>query len=604
MPLRARVWLGRGALPLALLLWGLYPAPPMNAQEAATPEISTQEEAPITIHAWTNEVLVRVVVRDPDGKAVPNLTKDDFRLLDNGKPQVIGQFSVERAATPEAARAVKTARPAAGKAPEQAEAPAAPPNRFVAFYFDDTFMSFEDIVRTRDAATRYLNSSFTPGDRIALYTSSAEDTLEFTSDRSKLEAALAKLRPHPLAPEETIRRPLISEYEAYLIDVQQEKDALDLAVAKVKTILCGQAVLPGNAPAGANVNTCAGDPTEYAKSEARQIWERARFSVNRSLEGLLALVRRLSVMPGQRMIVWVSPGFLGMDQDNQLTSLSDLALRARVVINALDSRGLWTRIPGGDASQPSADMNGTRATGRYAALEDAWAQTAQESDSAVLDAAAAATGGVFFHDSNDYDSGFRKVGGLPEVAYLLSFSPQNLKYDGKYHKLTVELVNGRGLSLQARKGYFAPTEAPNSEREAQAAVEDEVFSRDDRNDLPLQIQTQFFMTDQMDGQLAVMARVDLHGARLEKEQQVNVDKLHFVTALFDENGNFLEGKSRIINLRLKDATLSKLMAGTGTIQTAWHFKVKPGTYVVREVVRDAGSGGIAAASRTVEIPFP
>jgi hypothetical protein len=41
----------------------------------------------------------------------------------------------------------------------------------------------------------------------------------------------------------------------------------------------------------------------------------------------------------------------------------------------------------------------------------------------------------------------------------------------------------------------------------------------------------------------------------------------------------------------------------GGLKTDWHFKVRPGTYVLREVVRDMGSGGIAAVSRTVEIPY-
>jgi hypothetical protein len=99
----------------------------------------------------------------------------------------------------------------------------------------------------------------------------------------------------------------------------------------------------------------------------------------------------------------------------------------------------------------------------------------------------------------------------------------------------------------------------------------------------------------------VLARVDLHGVRLHKEQQRNVDELRFVTALFDENGNLLEGHARDIDLRLQDATLNKLLAGG--LKTGWHFKVSPGTYVLREVVRDMGSGGIAALSRTVEIPY-
>jgi hypothetical protein len=320
-------------------------------------------------------------------------------------------------------------------------------------------------------------------------------------------------------------------------------------------------------------------------------------AVQQSLRGLETVVRRLSTMPGQRSIVWISPGFLGLDQTFEMSSLIDQALRSRVVINALDARGLWSMIPGGSASQQGPGLSG-----RFGALDAQYAHAAQQLDSAVMVAATSGTGGVFFHDSNDYDGGFRLVGALPEVAYLLSFSPQNLKYDGKYHNLKVELVNGRGLSVQARKGYFAPAEAPDSERQAKEELQDAVFSRDERKDIPLEIQTQFFMTSKTEGQLSVLARVDLHGVRLHKEQQRNVDELRFVAALFDENGNLLEGQARDVDLRLQDATLNKLLAGG--LRTGWHFKVRPGTYVLREVVRDMGSGGIAALSRTVEIPYP
>lgn len=315
-----------------------------------------------------------------------------------------------------------------------------------------------------------------------------------------------------------------------------------------------------------------------------------------SLRGLEGLVRRLSAMPGQRSIVWASPGFLAVDQSYQVSSVIDHTLRARVVINALDSRGLWTMIPGGGASQRGSMLNG-----RTAAIEDQFARMSQRITGEVMEAAASGTGGVFFHDSNDYDGGFRQVGALPEVAYLLSCSPLNLKYDGKHHNLKVELVNDRGLSLQARKGYFAPKEAYDSARQAKDEVEDEVYAREERRDLPLEINTQFFMSSQTEAQLSVQARLDLHGVRLHKEQQRNVGELRFVTALFDQDGNLLEGQERVCNLRLQDATLSRILVGG--FATRWHFKVKPGTYVVREVVRDAGSGNLAALSRTVEIPF-
>jgi VWFA-related protein len=421
--------------------------------------------------------------------------------------------------------------------------------------------------------------------------------VEFTSDLSALDEALAKLQPHPSGSSQQTNDCLhFGEYESYLISEKEDAQALEVGVAKVIKCMCTQVQLPPQAGPNANVNPCLFDPKMYAEARARGIWQTAQFAARQSLRGLQALVRRLSTMPGQRSIVWISPGFLGMDQAFEMSSLIDQALRARVVINALDSRGLWVLIPGGDVSQQGSGL-----TGRFAAADTQYAQTAQEIDREVMVAATAGTGGVFFHDSNDYDAGFRAVGALPEVAYLLSFSPPNLKYDGKYHHLTVGLVNGRGLSVQARKGYFAPAEAPDSERQVNEDLEEAVFARDEMKDLPLEIQTQFFMTSTTAGQLSVQARVDLHGVRLHKEQQRNVDELRFVAALFDENGNLLEGQARNIRLRLQDATLDKLLAGG--LKTAWQFKVRPGTYVVREVVRDMGSGGIAALSRTVEIPY-
>jgi VWFA-related protein len=571
------------------------PPGPQAPQQTAAPEISANETQPaFAIRAHANEVLVRVVVRDAQGKAVPSLTKDDFRLLDNKKPQVIREFSVESASARPAPAPTgdKSNPPAVEKRPEQVEGAAAVPERFVGLYFDDTFMSLGDVMRTRDAATRYLKTSITPGDRVGLYTSSGQGNVEFTSDLSALDEALAKLRPQPGSSQEAYDCANFSAYESYLISEKEDAQALEVGMAKVFRCLCG---VPGM-PSDANHNPCPFDPKEHAEAKARGIWQRAQFAAHQSLRELEALVRRLGAMPGQRTIVWISPGFLGMDQTLEMSSLIDQALRARVVINALDSRGLWALSPGGEASQKGSGL-----TASLYAADAQYAKTAQQLDSEVMIAATSGTGGVCFHGSNDFDGGFRLVGALPEVAYLLSFSPQDLKYDGKYHNLGVELVNGRGLSVQARKGYFAPTERPDSERMAKEDLEDAVFSRDEMKELPLEIQTQFFMTSKTEGQLSVVARVDLHGVRLRKEQQRNVDQLRFVAALFDDNGNLLEGKERNVNLRLQDATLNKLLAGG--LRTSWHFKLGPGTYVLREVVRDMGSGGIAAVSRTVEIPY-
>ena len=580
---------------LWILLLTPGPTSLVAVQQRAEPEISTQEkESEFTIQARSNEVPVLVVVRDAQGKEVGGLTKEDFRLFDNGKLQVIGQFSVQLAhPAPTTGGDQRSSPPAGVTAPAEIPAGAAAPDRFAALYFDDTYMSFENITRTRDAGRHYLESSVTAADRVGLYTSSGVGNVEFTSDRGKLEDALANLRPHPSGGNEVSECPGITPYEAYLIVDREDPQALTVAKDRVTACMCPPPI--PNAPPALKLNPCTFDPQMMAQSKARETWERAQFAQQQTLRGLEELVRRLSALPGQRSIVWISPGFLAMDQSPEVATLIDRALRARVVINAFDSRGLWTL--------DTFDATGKGPlSGDTAAMETQFAQAAQALLNGVLATAASATGGVFIHDTNDYDGAFRRAGSLPEVAYLLSFSPVDLKSDGKYHSLKVELVNPRGLLLQARKGYFAPKAAPNSEHQAQSDLQEAVFAREEKNDLGLQIHTQFFVSSPTDADLSVTARVDLHQVQLRREQQRNVGSIRFVTALFDQDGNYLEGKERSVELRLADATLKRLLAGG--FASRWHFKVRPGTYSIREVVEDDSSGEIAALNGSVEIPEP
>jgi VWFA-related protein len=79
-------------------------------------------------------------------------------------------------------------------------------------------------------------------------------------------------------------------------------------------------------------------------------------------------------------------------------------------------------------------------------------------DSMMLSELTDGTGGIFFHNSNDLEGGFKRVAATPEFSYVLAFSPHDLKPDGHFHKLKVKLVNGNGLTVLARNGYYAPKE--------------------------------------------------------------------------------------------------------------------------------------------------
>ena len=66
------------------------------------------------------------------------------------------------------------------------------------------------------------------------------------------------------------------------------------------------------------------------------------------------------------------------------------------------------------------------------------------------------TGGQTFHDNNDLGAGLREIVAAPETYYLLAFVPQNMKYDGRFHSVRVQLAEKNKYTIQARKGFYAP----------------------------------------------------------------------------------------------------------------------------------------------------
>jgi VWFA-related protein len=567
--------------------WSAVPAALSQNQEA--PEVRSEETTPtFTVRAQRNEVLVRVVVRDANGNAVGRLSKDDFRLSDNGKPQSLTVFTVEHyKATPAGeppATASSTAKPTA---PAEAAPVLVLPQRYIAFFFDDLVVSFEDMVRVRAATERYIDSSMQPTDRAGVFTSSGLAILDFTDDRAKLREALAKLQPHPrtIRPENDC--PPLTPYEAYSID--QLHDDIMLDIAKWEVIACA---------CGGDAVHCP-DPTSRAQMAARIAWQSNQDQSKQSLRVLENAVRRMGSLPGQRSILWLSQGFLALDLLSDLGELIDRAVREHVVINALDARGLWVDIPGGDASQSNV-LPFQAGSSMFAQLA-MYRETGKEMNQDVMAAVAHDTGGVFVHNTNDYDAGFRKAGALPEFSYLLAFSPQNLKYDGKFHKLKVELVNAKGLSVQARNGYFAPNEALRPEERTRREIDDAVFSREEYREFPVEVQTQFFKLSDTEARLSVTARIDARALHFRKEGDRNRANLKMVCVAFDRDGNLVDGTQRNVDLQLRDATLAHLMSAG--LNIGGQLKVGVGTYALRVVVYEIDSARMTALNRTVEIPL-
>ncbi|MGO9085053.1 MAG: VWA domain-containing protein [Candidatus Sulfotelmatobacter sp.] len=562
------------------------PTPTPAAQSPAdtnSPELNSRDERP-TFKVNVRLVLVRVVARDAKGHAIGTLHKEDFQVFDNRKPQVITQFSVEQPGQQLAIES-KSRQPSPGEAPaDQAKIPAVP-ERYVAFVFDDVHLKFSDLAYVRTAADRHL-AALQPTDRAAIFSTSGQTTLDFTDDRAQLHKTLDRLTPRPVGRSPVAECPDISYYMADLI--QNKNDPQAITVATQDALNCAF-----NAD-----QTMLAAAQSLALGAANQALVTGEHESRLALGVLKDVVRRISVMPGQRSIVLVSPGFQTPQLEFDYVEIIDRALRSQIIINALDARGLYTTDPAGDIANPSTSA---APTGSFVAGNKLQYQIAGASaDADIMAVLADGTGGTFFHNNNDMDDGFRRVSATPEYYYVLAFTPQNLKLDGSFHSLKVTLKSPEKLTLQARRGYYAPTHGADASEQAKQEIEDAIFSQEEMHDLPVELHTQFFKSSDADAKLTVLAHVDVRRLHFRKVEGRNRNDLTVASALFDRNGNFVQGNEKTLEMRLKDETLQSKLGSGITLKAS--FDVKRGSYLVRLVVRDTEGQLMSAENGAVEIP--
>ncbi|HZW92295.1 MAG TPA: VWA domain-containing protein [Candidatus Eremiobacteraceae bacterium] len=564
------------------------PAPAAQGESQQNSAELTSRDEPTTFKVNVKLVVVRAVVRDPQGHAIGTLHKEDFQIFDKGKPQIISQFEVEQpGAITAKARQTSEENPTeavTGEQPPGAGPLPVVPERFVAYVFDDVHLQFGDLAQVRQAAERHF-ATLRPTDRAAIFTTSGQGNLDFTDDRAKLHDALLRLQPRPISSGTGSSNdcPTMSFYEAD--QIQGKRDPFATSVAIQEATAC----LPKDPRTGQPIV----NPATVVDSASMQVLEAGEHESRISLGILKAVVGNVSRMPGQRSVVLVSPGFIAPEMESEYNALIDHALRSQVVVNILDARGLYVGTAFGDISNPNTLPPSI--AGPKALIETA-AESAQADLLAVL---ADGTGGIFFHNNNDFDEGFRRVAQAPEYSYVLAFTPQDLKLDGSYHALKVTLKNRQKLTLQARRGYFAPKHLADPNEQAKQEIEDAMYSQEELHNLPVRLHTQFFKASEEDAKLVVLAHVDVQHLHFRKAEGRNNNVLTCVSAVFNRNGNFLQGTAKTVTMHWKDETLEHKLSSGITLKTS--FDVKPGSYLVRLVVRDSEGQLMSAENGSVEI---
>jgi VWFA-related protein len=558
------------------------PTTPPNSSDSAQ-EVNTRDSAtPFSVRV--NLVPIRVVVRDAHGLAVPNLHQEDFRVFEDGKLQLISHFSVETPA-PAARPLPETSSPHPGE-PEKAPEALVRPSRFVALLFDDVHLPFGELARIRNIADDYVKSSFQPSDRFAVFTISGQSQTDFTDDRAKLHEALEGVQPRPVTAGSATgigECPSINYLQADLIINQHDLQATTVATRDALACQFN------------NNQQLLGAAQGAAQEMALHILSTADVQTQYSFQRLKEVVRRMTAISGQRLIVLMSPGFLIPNREYDLSEVIDSAARSNVTISTLDARGLYTVDALPDVSaQPTGDpsLSGFHTSYRLQ-------QESRQSD--VLWSVANGTGGQGFANSNDLAAGFRRLVAAPETSYLIGFVPQNLKYDGRFHSLKVELTSKEKYAIQARSGFYAPKRMETPADAVKQEIEEAVLSQEEQHGLPIQLHTQYYKVDATDAKLAILTHVDIGRIHFLKLDGRNKNDLTIVAALFDRNGNFVTATEKVLEMRLRDTTLERLSHTGVTVKTS--FDVKPGGYLVRLVVRDSQAAQLSAENGVVEIPY-
>jgi len=150
----------------------------------------------------TELVLVNVVVRDRNGTLVRGLTRDDFSIAEDDKPQTITSFDFEELTPPSGepsslAPAFHAPALPVLATPAQATAPTPPRidmhgRRLIVLFFDLSSMQPEELGRAVKAAHDYVDNRLSTADLVAVasFSTAFRVDQDFTADRDTLDAAI------------------------------------------------------------------------------------------------------------------------------------------------------------------------------------------------------------------------------------------------------------------------------------------------------------------------------------------------------------------------------------------------------------------------------
>ena len=526
------------------------------------PERAQGQDAPaVTFKVEINYVEVDAIVTDARGHLVRDLTKDDFQLLEDGKPQAVSVFSlvdipVERAERP-------LFRPTAIEPDVRTNARDFDGRIFV-LVLDDLHTSALRSTLVRNAARQFVERYVGANDLAAvLHTSGRTDAAQdFTSSRSLLEGAIDRFMGRKL------RSATLGMIDQYYMN-RGTPNASDRLT----------------------------DPEGFQRG----------YNAQSVLRTLTSLADWMGGIRGRRKsVVLFSEGIdydIGNPFDNPYASsiiedtqrVIGAATRNNVSIYSVDPRGL-TSLADEAIEIQSIPIDNTIST--TALLNEL--RIAQDSLRVLADE----TGGFAAVNSNDFGPAFSRILEENSTYYVLGYYPTNEQRDGRFRRLEVR-VKRPGVEVKARKGYVAPKGRPD--RRTTEAAEGTSAALRAALDSPVPISgltlSTFAAPFKGEGKdVSVLVGIEVPGTDFAFAERNGrfVDSLELSLIAVDQSGKVKGGARNSAKLDLRPQTHALLMQHG--VRFTSRVSVPPGRYQFRIAAREENAGRTGSVMYDLVVP--
>jgi len=543
------------------------PGPPPVSMPSidSTNSHRADEEGVLRFKSQTVLVQVPVVVTDKSGNHVHSLSKDDFKILENGKQQRISAF--EEVMTSNApATPTRTAPGTFSNLVLDAQQP-----RAVTLIALDTINTpFLDQAYGRKELIKYLADHLESGQvrgLVVIGSKGVKVLSGLNNDPPSLIAALKKASGE------------VSPMQAFAAEGQV------LSASQAQPMQLTRGTMPGEDPAEKMrqfiVNA---DALEGAYQQSRAIED--------TMKAFLAIAWSLSGIPGRKSLIWATGGFpfplnspasvpggsLSLLYERAMDALKD----AQVSVYPVDVRGL---VSTGDVTY-SGDSSANNVPG---------ASSLQNSTLDTLKTFAEMTGGRAYYNSNDLAAGFKRAAEDSTSYYLLGYYMNNQNAKPGWRKLQVE-VQRKEMEVRARTGFFITNATVDSDLTHKADISFALSSPFDSTGIAVTVKWQGTSPDGAKKKVAFALHLPAVGIIDEADKnRFDVDFIAQATL----NGAPVGSAGQTTKGTIPAAGLAKIKADGIFYQNA--LELPPGSYDVRFVVRDNLKGRIGSVTAPITV---